>query len=83
MGEVYRPSTLRGYRQALQDVLMPALGPKRLSEITRGELHRLVQQLTRDGAKPATVRNLLVPLRAIFRDALAAENRSSTTRALV
>ena len=41
-GEVYRPSTLRGYRQALDDVLLPALGPKRLSEIRRGELHRLV-----------------------------------------
>ena len=72
-GEVYRPSTLRGYRQALEDALLPALGPKRLSEIRRGELHRLAQQLTRDGAKSSTVRNLLVPLRAIFRDALAAE----------
>jgi integrase len=72
-GEVYRPSTLRGYRQALDDVLLPALGPKRLSEITRGELHQLVQRLTREGRKPSTVRNVLLPLRATFRDALAAE----------
>lgn len=72
-GEVYRPSTLRGYRQALDDVLLPQLGPKRLSEITRGELHRLVQRLTREGRKPSTVRNGLLPLRAIFRDAIAAE----------
>jgi integrase len=72
-GEVYRPSTLRGYRQALDDVLLPALGPKRLSEIRRGELHRLVQRLTREGRKPSTVRNVLLPLRAIFRDAMAAE----------
>jgi integrase len=72
-GEVYRASTLRGYRQALDDVLLPALGPKRLSEITRGELHRLVQRLTREGRKPSTVRNVMLPLRAIFRDAMAAE----------
>ena len=72
-GEVYRPSTLRGYRQALDDVVLPALGAKRLSEITRGEVYRLVQRLTREGRKPSTVRNVLLPLRAIFRDALAAE----------
>lgn len=72
-GEAYRASTLRGYRHALDDVLLPAFGPKRLSEITRGELHRLAQRLTREGLKPSTVRNTLLPLRAIFRDALAAE----------
>lgn len=64
---------LRGYRQALDDVLLPALGPKRLSEITRGELYRLVQRLTREGRKPSTVRNVLLPLRVIVRDAMAEE----------
>jgi integrase len=72
-GEAYRASTLRGYKQALDVTLFPALGPRRLSEITPGDLHRLVQRLSRDGHKPSTVRNALLPLRAIFRDAVAAE----------
>jgi hypothetical protein len=33
----YKPSTLRGYRQAMQDVILPELGPMHLNEVRRSE----------------------------------------------
>jgi integrase len=72
-GQHYRPSTLRGYEHALEDRLYPALGATRLREIRRGALNKLVGKLQAEGLSASTVRNILMPLRAIFRHAIDLE----------
>ncbi len=67
-GDPFKPSTLRGYEEALKLRVLPALGARKLRDITRGELQRFVKTL--DGS-PQTKRNTLMPLRAIYADALA------------
>lgn len=69
-GDIYKPSALRGYEQALRDYILPALGNLRLNELRRGEVQRLADQLVEDGHGASTVRNAFLPLRAICRRAL-------------
>ena len=66
-GDIYKPSALRGYDQALRDRLLPTLGRRKLSEIRRSNVQRLVNRMLGDGLSPSTVRNSLMPLRAIYR----------------
>jgi integrase len=70
-GDPYKPSALRNYEQALRTRMLPALGDKRLSEIRRSDLQRLVNRLMADGLSPSSIRNALLPLRVIYRHALA------------
>jgi integrase len=70
-GDRYKPSALRGYRTSLEKRILPALGRSRLSEVDRRTIQRLVAQLIAEGHDPSTVRNTIVPLRAIFRYAVA------------
>jgi integrase len=77
-GNVYKPSVTRGYEQALERHVLPDLGDHRVADITRADLNRLVERLR---AKPsprkagatlddATIRNAILPLRVIYRNAL-------------
>jgi integrase len=70
-GDPYKPSALRGYEQSLRARLLPALGGAKLSDIRRADVQRLVNRLMADGLGASTVRNSLMPLRAIYRQALA------------
>lgn len=70
-GDRYKPSAIRGYEQALRLRLVPALGGMRLGELRRADVQALVDALLRDGHEPATIRNTLLPLRAICRRAVA------------
>jgi integrase len=70
-GDVYKPSVLRGYEQSLRARLVPALGAAKLSDIRRSDVQRLVNRMMADGVGASTVRNSLLPLRAIYRQALA------------
>lgn len=70
-GEVYKPSALRGYEQALAHYVLPELGRARLGDVRRADVQRLADDLLADGFSPSTVRNALMPLRAICRRALA------------
>jgi integrase len=70
-GDVYRPSVLRGYEQSLRGRLLPALGCAKLGDIGRSDVQRLVNRMMADGVGASTVRNSLLPLRAIYRQALA------------
>jgi hypothetical protein len=65
-GERYSPSTLRGYDADLRLHVLPSLGSKRLSEIKRGDVQRLVDVLVARGLAPSSVRNAIDPLRRIF-----------------
>jgi integrase len=70
-GHAYKPSAIRGYETALVTRVLPALGGSRLSEIRRVDLQDFADRLCADGLDPSTVRNTLMPLRAIFRRAVA------------
>ena len=70
-GDRYKPSALRGYEQALRDRSLPDLGAARLSEIRRADVQDLADRLLAKGLDASTIRNALMPLRAIFRRAVA------------
>jgi len=71
-GDRYKPSALRSYEGALRAVTAE-LGQVRLSAITRNHLQDLVDRLIAEGLAPSTVRNTLMPLRAIYRRAVSRE----------
>jgi integrase len=70
-GDPYKPSALRGYEQSLRTKLLPELGHLRLSAVTRTCVQDLVDGMLACGFGPSTVRNAVLPLRAIYRRALS------------
>jgi integrase len=68
-GDRYKPSTLRGYEQALREYIYPELGAAKLQDVRAGDVQHLVDALVGRGLNPSTVRNALLPLRAICRRA--------------
>jgi integrase len=69
-GERYKPSVIRGYQAALENRVYPDLGAWRLSELRRNDLQDFVDRLRAEGLDPSTMRNMLMPLRTIYRRAL-------------
>ena len=70
-GDVYKPSAIRAYEEALRLRVLPELGKARLGELSRVDLQRFVGRLMTLGLGASTVRNTLIPVRAIYRQALA------------
>ena len=70
-GDPYKPSALRSYAEALNTKVIPELGKLRLSAVDRVCVQDLVDRLVARGLAPSTVRNSVLPLRAIFRRAVA------------
>jgi integrase len=75
-GNRYKPSTLRGYRQALEDHVLPALGGRRMNAITTSDLQALVDRWGAEDQSPPTIRNSVKPLQALYRRARAREGVS-------
>jgi integrase len=69
-GDRFKPSTLRGYQAAIER-LLAELGGIRLSEVRRADLQDVADRMLGNGADPSTIRNALMPLRAIYRRHLA------------
>jgi integrase len=70
-GDAYKPSVLRSYEASMRLRVLPELGGVRLSDITRVTVQDIVDRMLADGLQASTIRNTLMPLRAIFRRALA------------
>jgi integrase len=70
-GHTYKPSVARGYQSALTLRILPELGGARLSDIHRLDVQDFADRLCAEGLDPSTVRDLLMPLRVIFRRPLA------------
>ncbi len=68
-GDRYKPSTLRGYRRALEDRVLPLIGGEKLSAITTSDLQLLVDRWQAEGLPASTLRNIVKPLQAIYRRA--------------
>jgi integrase len=69
-GDPYKPSAIRGYEEALRRRVLPELGKTKLSELSRVDLQRFVARLMGRSLGASTVRNTLIPVRAIYRQAL-------------
>jgi integrase len=54
--------------------VIPALGVRKLPELRRSEVQRFATSLLREGLDPSTIRNALMPLRAVYRQALALDD---------
>ncbi|MFN8164215.1 MAG: hypothetical protein U0R26_10415 [Solirubrobacterales bacterium] len=66
-GERYKPGALRAYEQALNARLLPRFGHLKVSALTRNAVQDLIDQLLSEELAPSTVRNAVLPLRAIYR----------------
>jgi integrase len=70
-GDPYKPSAIRSYEQALRLRVRPDLGKRKFTAIGRVDLQDLVDRLQADDLSPSTVQGALLPLRAMYRRALA------------
>jgi integrase len=70
-GDTYKPSAVRSYEQALRDHVYPSLGGHRLSDVALRDVQALVDRLVATGLGASTVRNALMPLRVLFKRAVA------------
>jgi integrase len=68
-GDAYKPSAVRAYRQALHSRVLPSLGSNRVTALSRTMLQDLADRLSAEGLSPSSVRNTILPLRAIYRRA--------------
>lgn len=69
-GDPYKPSAIRSYEAALRQRVLPDLGGLKLCQIDRRDIQALAERLEVEGLSPSTIRNVLMPLRAIFRRAV-------------
>lgn len=69
-GSRYKPSAVRSYDEALRRRILPAIGGRRLSDVTRADVQALADRLTAEGLSASTVSNQLDPLRVIYRRAI-------------
>ncbi len=71
-GAPFKPSTIVGYEAAMRLRIIPVLGKRRLSDVTRGDLTAIAERMLGEGRDASSVRNALMPVRLIFRRALDA-----------
>ena len=69
-GGVYKPSATRGYEASLRLRLLPPLGARKLSDISRRDVQHLVDRWLAEQMDASTIRNTLMPLRVIYRRAV-------------
>jgi len=60
----------RDYRSIVNIRLIPVFGLLPLDQVTRDQVRELVANLRTMGNKPKTIRNVLVPLSAIYEEAI-------------
>lgn len=72
-GQVYKPSAARDYEEALRLRLEPAFGARKLRDVRRPDLQRLVSRLSGDGCSASTVHSTANAARALYRRATMLE----------
>jgi integrase len=70
-GDRYKPSAIRSYESSLRGRVLPDLGGARLAKIERRDLQDFADRLLAEGLDASTVRNTLMPVRAIYRRAVS------------
>jgi integrase len=66
----FKPSVIRSYEGALNYRVLPELGALKLSAIERRDVQAFAERMLVEGLNPSTVKNNLMPLRVIFREAV-------------
>jgi integrase len=69
-GDAYKPSAIRSYEGSLRNRVLPELGAAKVSAITRVDLQDFADRLLAEGLDPSTIRNTVMPVRAIYRRAV-------------
>ena len=70
-GDPYKPSALRTYERAMRLRVLPRFGGNRLADVRRPDLQEFADKLAVKGLNPSTVKVTLLPLRSVYRRALA------------
>ena len=70
-GTVYKPATIRTYEVAIRRHILPSLGSRRLSALSRASLQDYVEKLIAKGLAASSVHNAIIPVRAICRRAVS------------
>jgi integrase len=73
-GNSYKPSAVRSYERAMRLRVLPEIGSTRVSDLRRPDLQDFADKLLADGLNPSTIQCTFLPLRAIYRRALARGN---------
>jgi integrase len=63
----YKPATVRTYAHDVREYVLPDLGALRLADVRPDDLQALVDRLVGQGLSGSKVRNVIVPLQALFR----------------
>ena len=66
-GDRYKPGVLHSYQQVMVQRVLVKLGDERVADLGRRQLQELADDLQRDGLSASTIRNVLMPLRALYR----------------
>jgi integrase len=72
-GTPYKPSVIRGYESSLRLYVLDGLGGMKLGEVRKRDVQALANRLLARGLDASTVRNALMPLRVLYREAVHAE----------
>jgi integrase len=70
-GDVYKPKAVRSYAGSLRLHVFPELGARKFSHVRRVDVKNLVDKLHKEGLSPSTVLCSILPLKAIYRRAVA------------
>lgn len=70
-GNRFKPATIRGYRQSLEDYVLPVMGGEKFTAIVAGDIQSLIDRWEGEGQEAATTRNALKPLQSMYRRAKA------------
>jgi integrase len=69
-GDRYKPSAIRSYEASMRLRVLPAFGSVRLADLDRIDLQRFIYGLLEQGLGSSTIDVTLLPVRAIYRQAL-------------
>lgn len=69
-GDPYKPSTIRCYRYMLDLYVLPALGDRRLDDVTLQDAQRITDRILAEGRSPSNAATAILPLRIIYRRAI-------------
>jgi integrase len=70
-GDPYKPGAIRAYEKALRLRVLPELGHRRVSDITRTDLQDIVDNLLGEAVNASTIAGTMLPMRAIYRRAVS------------
>ena len=72
----FKPSVIESYESSLTEHIYAEMGARKLVDVRRKHVQAFADRLEADGKKPSTIRNILMPLRVVFRVAIRNEEVS-------